>query len=173
MRQSIFNLFDRDWETLRTILEEEGYAKREEFEQEQLQSRAANYSKTALDEAVEEFGESFGSKDESGQFSWNPDVEDSIVATSKRITNEAEGVTERDLYILAQHKQLIEQAFERGRLEAAQGRQEAISKRQSAQTVNASVPNSTSAPTVYEKDKGDRLSDVVTRSLAIAAQEHS
>jgi hypothetical protein len=146
-----------------------GYIPRDVMESEDEMAVADNHSNDQLVRGVEEWGDSFGTVEDNGEVSINPDLQGRISDRIERLTDSSEGITPYDVNVLLMH--------EAGINSVPAAREQSYAR----QPTNArSIPNS-SANTIRrstgasERVKiytpGDDAGDVIDRAFALTTRE--
>lgn len=105
----------QQWEMFDRMAAEKGYVRREDLEAAQRNETAAEYNEREVQEAQDRFGESFGTFDDSGKFILSDEAFEAIQKESDRVFNPTYGITAKDLYVLANWQQLLDEDRGNGR----------------------------------------------------------
>ena len=170
------------WELFEKMAQRAGYIKRDDVEQEAAQEDQAEFIKGSIDNGIEVYGESFGTRDEDGDFVPNEVVKPLLDDEYERVMDPNRGMTLKDLFILANHDQIVEAARQTGAQVPAEsapyegGRDANVSRpagrRDAARRASGQARSNSSArttPSIYSA--GDRLEDVVARATLLSARQ--
>jgi hypothetical protein len=163
----------KQWELFDKMAQTRGYVQQGQLDNQQSVDRVNDYLQQSIVEGLDRFGESFGAREEDGQFVFGDNVKESCEQVYERLFDgESRGPTPQDLYILANFDSLIEGAKAQGVAAAKDGTSEQQAKNQKrtervsrAQTENRTT--STTAEPVVRR-KGDSLEDTIARASADA-----
>lgn len=145
-----------------------GYVPREEIAARDAEESATSHVQAALKSAVEEFGEDFGTVDESGEVQVNPGVQARLNARLRVLQDPARGITPRDLYLL----EFGTQAARRAEPVVAKARPAppASPRRPAAGVVRRSTGGGQRVR-IYDPKRGDSRDDVLDRAWALARRD--
>tara|TARA_R110000824_G_scaffold69833_2_gene179752 strand:+ start:10412 stop:11305 length:894 start_codon:yes stop_codon:yes gene_type:complete len=170
---ALANLSPQQWDLFRKMAAEEGMVRKADLDQQETERAYESHRERVLREGIEQFGEGFGSLDESGQFSFSPDVRSKIQEVTQRLDSDTEGITEKELFILAMHEDLIKAARAKGEEEALGelGGARLEDKRQRANSTVRKTGN-TSGRKGSAVDKSKFSSDQITEQIIREAVRH-
>jgi len=145
-------------QVLIALMEDAGVVTQEKLKAQQEEQQAEAYTQQGVQEGLERFGERFGHVQPDGTFAWNEDIAEDITSTYQRVVVN-EGVSPMDLYVLANWKELLDQARSEG--QGTRAVQQRGQKRAQAQTMRNSAPAGRTNVSIYNKERGD-TGDMVT-----------
>ena len=170
------------WELFEKMAQKAGYIKRDDVEHEAAQEDQAEFIKSSIDNGIETYGDNFGSRDEDGDFVPNDIVKPLLDDEYERVMDPNRGMTLKDLFILANHDQIVEAARQTGAQVPAEsapntgGQDMNVSRpagrRDAARRASGQARSNSSArttPSIYST--GDRLEDVVARATLLSARQ--
>ena len=170
------------WELFEKMAQKAGYIKKDDVEQEMAQEDQAAFIKDAIDTGIDSYGENFGARDDDGDFVPNETVKPLLDNEYERVMDPNRGLTLKDLFVLANHEQIVEAARQNGApapVESAPyegGRDANVSRpaerRDAARRAAGQAQSNSSArttPNIYSA--GDRLEDVVARATLLSARQ--
>ena len=142
-----------------------GFVKKEELNRDKAQS----FTNDLNQEAVNRFGDDFGSYGSSGSFVLNEAQTPALASLYDRLEDPARGITYRDLYVLGNFDRLISAAEERGRNNRMQSNGQRTQQLVRAQTEGS--PTTATQALNLRGEKGssaDSSRNVLARSMANA-----
>tara|TARA_R100000808_G_scaffold24194_1_gene55111 strand:- start:8479 stop:9498 length:1020 start_codon:yes stop_codon:yes gene_type:complete len=169
------------WELFEKMAQRAGYIKKDDVEQEMAQEDQAAFIKDAIDSGIETYGQNFGTRDGDGDFVPNETVKPLLDNEYERVMDPNRGLTLKDLFVLANHDQIVEAARQSGApapVESApEGGRDAYAprpaeRREAARRAAGQAHSNSSArttPNIYSQ--GDRLEDVVARATLLSARQ--
>jgi hypothetical protein len=147
-------------------LRRNGYVKQDDLESKEMVEQQNTISQTAIDEAIEMWGDEFGTIGEDGSLVLNPEMKARMAPEYDRVVNR-QALTFKDLRILADFPTLVKEAKKAGAAEERKRLQNGTAdkvKQVKRGTTVSSSSGRTGPPTVYDrkKHKGVRgLSSVI------------
>ena len=136
--------------------QDNGFVKMSDIEEREAQKQAKDQRntklKTAVDHGIEEYGELFGSRDESGKFVINPEIRPKVETAWKEMGGESYEGTVLDLFKYACADEIIQYKIENPK-RPSQG-DDTLTKRMRASRVASSSSVSQSTPSFYSGNKG-------------------
>lgn len=173
--QMLSKLRPQDRQLMEAYLRKGGYVKQEDLASQKTQEEAANFVNASIEQGLEQYGETFGFRDEAGQFHVNPDVTEQLNSVLERLESSAQGVTPLDLFRLANFESLVEQARKDGRAKVIEEintkRQQRGQRAIQGQTIQRSGAGN-ARPKIYDgtKDRGD-TGKVIERAWALLSKD--
>lgn len=165
-------LSEQQHQLFEKLARSKGLISKEDLEKQAAEEQAKNYVKSEVESALEKFGDRFGYIDEDGEFVYSDEIKDEVEDTYNRVFDPNRGLTAKDLFILAQHDRLMEEAQVQAQKRASvvaskNGKMDQI--RRAASTERRSTSAQSSSVPVYRKGEG--LDKVVQRAFAQAYRE--
>lgn len=156
-------------EQAKHILRSMGVVTKEDLEQEQKQKSLSDYLNGAVEQGIEQFGETFG-RMEDGKAVISEGALERIKAENQRIQQYGT-ITAADLFKLSHFDELLKDAEERGRRSASAGIQQRTKKLNGATTATTTAPDAP-LPNLRGKTKQeDSIQAVVRRSMVEARKK--
>lgn len=151
---------------LEAYLTENGFIRESDVEAKEQEATLSQRAEMDLRKATETYGADFGELDEEGNFKgWNAEVAPVVNDVLERLVDPERGASPQDLYRLARHDDLIEQAYQKGAEESRAGTAR-VRKVSQFPVANGSTPAVNSSPKIYTK--GDDHDDVLDRALVVS-----
>uniref|UniRef100_A0A6M3L0N6 Uncharacterized protein n=1 Tax=viral metagenome TaxID=1070528 RepID=A0A6M3L0N6_9ZZZZ len=158
-------LTDDQWQMFYRMAEKAGLVSQDQLTEAETSSSQMGYIQNQIADALEEFGEQFGYRDENGEFQFNPERFEEIEDIYSRVFDPDYGMTAKDLYMLADYPRLAAQ-IEQMQEESGRNR---IFQRQRGNVENGTSQARLRSP-VYRKGR-DSLEDVIARASALSLRE--
>lgn len=178
--QILQQLSQRDQRLMDAYLRKQGYVRQEEIAAKETTQRSSDYVRQETERAAQEFGERFAKKD-GEQFVFDEEVQERMTEVMTRLEDDARGVTPADLFVLANWRQMVQEAEERGKATAVpkpNGAPKPNGKPEPPRSKGAVVARSTGgrpqSGLVYRRGKDHPVRDfdsVLDRALALSRQE--
>lgn len=169
--------FEAQRRAFEEMANELGYVKHDTLEQGKIQEAALSYGREAEEQAIEEFGDAYGTRGEDGSITRNPDQESRMLDTVERVEDPQRGLTFHDIFVLTnldeilagEREQAIEEA-ERGQEKQASQRKEKTTRaRKAVVQTRTAGRRAQGDPQIYKS--GDSLEKVIERAAILSEQE--
>ena len=158
-------LTPEQWQIFHRMAEKAGLVSIDQLEETEASSQQMGFIQSQIGEALEEWGDAFGYRDENGEFQFNPERYDEIEQVYSRVFDPQYGMTARDLFMLADYPRLAQQESQSQQSQY----QQRIQQRQRGNVVSRTSQARMGSP-IYRKGKDD-LDAVVARAAALAFRE--
>lgn len=174
--QLLQQMSQRDQKLMDAYLRKCGYVRQDEIAATETSRKSSDFVRAETERAAQEFGERFAKKD-GEQFVFDEDVQGRMTEVMQRLEDEARGVTPADLFVLANWRQMMQEAEERGKatVKAApkpNGKPEP--PKQKGIVTARSTGGRPQTGVVYRRGKDHPVKDfesVLDRALALSRQE--
>ena len=181
--QLIDSVQPQQLELFKQMAEHLGYVKQDDLEEAARAEVQSDFIQNSIDNGIDQWGDSFGRRDEDGDFVPSDEVKPLLDAEYERVMDEDRGLTLKDLFILANHDKIVEAARQQDLAtepagSAANGntyvydtsrapeRREAARRASNQARANGSTRTT---PNIYSQ--GDRLEDVVARASLLSVRD--
>ena len=173
--QLIDSVQPQQLELFKQMAEHLGYVKQGDLEEAARAEVQSDFIQDSIDKGINEWGESFGTRDEDGDFVPSEAVKPLLDAEYERVMDENRGLTLKDLFVLANHEKIVESARQqdlsaapetRGNTHRTPERRAAARRASNQANANGSMRTT---PNIYSQ--GDRLEDVVARASLLSVRD--
>ena len=181
--QLIDSVQPQQLELFKQMAEHLGYVKQGDLEEAARAESQSDFIQDSIDKGINEWEESFGTRDDDGDFVPSDEVKPLLDAEYERVMDDNRGLTLKDLFVLANHEKIVEAArqTELGTEPAGSAtigstyahnasrtpeRREAARRASNQANANGSMRTT---PNIY--NQGDRLEDVVARASLLSTRD--
>ena len=181
--QLIDSVQPQQLELFKQMAEHLGYVKQGDLEEAARAESQSDFIQDSIDKGINEWGESFGTRDDDGDFVPSDEVKPLLDAEYERVMDDNRGLTLKDLFVLANHEKIVEAARQTDLGAEPAGsatggntyannasrtpeRREAARRASNQANANGSMRTT---PNIYSQ--GDRLEDVVARAALLSTRD--
>ena len=144
-----------------------GYVPREELEDRAVEQEMDTHALTAMQRGVELYGDSFGTKGETGEIQVNPEVREELASLLERMEDPKRGITLLDLYQLRYGPPAAQQQ----RRSPAQGAPQTAQPQRPRSGVARRSTGGGQQLKIYDPKRGDTPDMAFDRAWALARKE--
>lgn len=170
--QLLQQISQRDQKLMDAYLRKQGYIRQDEIAAKETTQKSSDYVRQETERAAQEFGERFAKKN-GEQFVFDEGVQERMTDVMTRLEDDARGVTPADLFVLANWREMVQEAEARGKVQA-KPKPNGEPARQKGIVTARSTGGRPQTGLVYRRGKDHPVKDfdsVLDRALALSRQE--
>ena len=154
------NIPEGQMEIFKAMAEDLGYVRQDTLDAEDQQAQTEEYHTTNIDKGIETYGETFGARNEQGQFTFATDIKSEVQGLYQRI-HEEQNLTAQDLYKIATYDEMMTKKADEPAALVSSDNGRSTARPLPAFSERNNAPGTTSANYYH---KGDDLDAVVARA---------
>ena len=177
--QLIDSVQPQQLELFKQMAEHLGYVKEGDLVEAARAENQSDFIQESIDKGINDWGESFGVRDDDGDFVPSDEVKPLLDAEYERVMDEDRGLTLKDLFVLANHEKIVEAARQMepagsatvGNTRANNASRTPERREAARRASNQANANGSMRATSNIYSQGDRLEDVVARASVLSARD--